>query len=61
MSPVKSPQGPEEGRHRVLRGGGWFSSSESYRAADRDRLPSWYRNYDLGFRVALSLPRRKKP
>ncbi len=58
---MKSPQGPETGKDRVFRGGSGFSSAENCRAAYRYRLTPVFRSRRFGFRVALSLPRRKRP
>ena len=43
-------------KYRVLRGGGWGSSDNSLRAADRDYdVRPDFANYFIGFRCALSL------
>jgi formylglycine-generating enzyme required for sulfatase activity len=43
----------ESGQHRVIRGGGWFSSSASdLRAANRDRVAPSNQNGLIGFRCA---------
>ena len=49
---VVDPQGPEEGGHRVLRGGSWGYIARDVRAAFRDWLTPDLRNYYLGFRLA---------
>ncbi len=51
QSPDKDPQGPSKGAYRVLRGGGWRSSSRGARAAFRFRYPPDYRYCACGFRV----------
>jgi uncharacterized protein (TIGR02996 family) len=52
-SPAKDPTGPSAGSRRVIRGGGWISTSQSCRAAYRDgALPS-RQGPSIGFRVAL--------
>jgi len=48
------PTGAAEGSYRVFRGGGWGDYAGYCRAAYRDWYTPDYRNYDLGFRVALS-------
>lgn len=50
-----NPNGPDKASHRVLRGGSWGSVAKSCRAADRYYGAPTYRNYTLGFRLALSL------
>jgi iron(II)-dependent oxidoreductase len=51
---VKDPQGPQEGRYRVLRGGSFVNIHRSARCANRNRnFPDDFgRNY--GFRVCVS-------
>ena len=51
----KNPRGPEKGIHRVNRGGGWGNGPRYCRPASRDRGGPGYRDYLLGFRLALSL------
>ena len=48
------PTGPTSGSYRVLRGGGWSSSTANFRVASRNfNSPSFTYN-NLGFRLALS-------
>jgi formylglycine-generating enzyme required for sulfatase activity/serine/threonine protein kinase len=51
---VTDSGGPNEGSHRVYRGGSWFNESASCRSAYQGRVNPSFRNYSLGFRVALS-------
>ncbi len=51
---VSDPRGPETGSFRVLRGGGWFSDAAYCRSAYRSRVEPGFRNFNLGFRLALS-------
>ncbi|MBU1896168.1 formylglycine-generating enzyme family protein [Myxococcota bacterium] len=44
------------GSNRVFRGGGWFNYASSLRAARRYRYVPSNRYFDLGFRLARSLP-----
>ena len=53
---VTDPAGAASGSHRVLRGGSWNNSAGHCRSARRDGNAPSYRNNDLGFRVARSLP-----
>jgi formylglycine-generating enzyme required for sulfatase activity len=50
-----SPQGPDKGSDRVLRGGGSFDYPHDCRAVDQFINPPGDRDGDIGFRVALSL------
>jgi formylglycine-generating enzyme required for sulfatase activity len=51
---IIDPQGSVEGSYRVYRGGSWRSSAGSCRSASRvSNLPD-HRDYNLGFRQALS-------
>ena len=50
---VRNPKGPDTGKYRVLRGGGWTSGRPYYiRCAYRNIFPKLptYRYYNLGFR-----------
>ncbi|MFM7291384.1 MAG: formylglycine-generating enzyme family protein, partial [Planctomycetia bacterium] len=52
---VADPQGPSSGASdRVIRGGCWDNSAGLCRSALRLRLDPSRRDYDLGFRLALS-------
>jgi formylglycine-generating enzyme required for sulfatase activity len=47
------PEGPDNGTLRVLRGGGYTSTGQGCRAANRDPRSPIYRNTFQGFRVVL--------
>ncbi len=49
------PTGPSTGSDRVNRGGGWYSTSQYCRSANRDWFTSSYRSDNLGFRVSSSV------
>jgi formylglycine-generating enzyme required for sulfatase activity len=51
---LTDPFGPKEGSLRVDRGGCWRSGAARCRSAIRLRFAPSGRDYDLGFRVALS-------
>ncbi|MFN7769962.1 MAG: formylglycine-generating enzyme family protein, partial [Planctomycetaceae bacterium] len=52
----------EAASYRVVRGGSWFSDAARCRSAYRNRLVPDYRDYRLGFRVALSsIPAAQPP
>ena len=54
------PQGPTSGSLRVSRGGSWLSTAGDCRSALRRRCPPSIRDFNLGFRLALS-PSGAKP
>jgi formylglycine-generating enzyme required for sulfatase activity len=51
VSPQHNPQGPVEGRSRVMRGGSWFHDSSGLRTTDRDRSNPYFRFGYVGFRI----------
>lgn len=51
---VSDPSGPSEGSRRVYRGGSWFLDAADCRSANRYGFDPSYRNFNVGFRVALS-------
>lgn len=53
VSPPRDPQGPEEGRDRVVRGGSWNLFSYHSRVGNRNDHSPGYRHYSLGFRVVM--------
>ena len=48
---VTNPTGPATGSSRLLRGGSWFSSSNTCRASQRNFNTPVYIYYFIGFRV----------
>ena len=54
--PVRDPQGPPEGKYRVIRGGGLAHSADQCRATFRGVGEPDDRDSYLGFRLALSVP-----
>ncbi len=54
-SPKTDPTGPDSGAYRVLRGGSWYCDPQHCRSAGRGSNAPDFRNYDLGFRVAVDL------
>lgn len=59
-APDTNPQGPGEGRYRVLRGGSWFDTPDTFLASS---YRSWARQGErsptIGFRCATSFPGTK--
>lgn len=51
-SPRRSPQGPETGKERIIRGGSWAFDADSSRSANRASYSK--ANDDIGFRCAVS-------
>ncbi len=60
QSPERNPQGPKEGRERVLRGGAWNSTAEScrspYRASDPSIDDTCLASDAIGFRCVRNAP-----
>ena len=54
-SPSIAPEGLDRGEFRVIRGGCWGTVPRYCRSAYRNRNKPGFRNYNLGFRVALVL------
>jgi sulfatase modifying factor 1 len=54
-SPARNPTGPEEGRYKVIRGGGWHTGPGCIRVHFRNALPSNWVDFSVGFRCARSL------
>jgi formylglycine-generating enzyme required for sulfatase activity len=54
-SPSRDPQGPAEGKFRVVRGGSWRSSPATCRSAYRNALMPHNRDPYTGFRVVCVL------
>jgi formylglycine-generating enzyme required for sulfatase activity len=55
-SPSVDPAGPLSGSFRVFRGGSWNYYAPFCRSADRSSYPPGDQHYNLGFRLALSIP-----
>jgi sulfatase modifying factor 1 len=49
-SPAVNPRGPELGRFRVIRGGGWHSGAYCNRVYYRNALPPNWLDFNVGFR-----------
>ena len=55
-SPEKNPTGPEKGKFRVIRGGGWHSGPSCNRTYFRNALRSSWVDIAVGFRCARDVP-----
>ena len=53
--PVENPQGPPEGKERVLRGGAFIYGPRHCRCAFRGRNSPDFQNFYVGFRVLLEV------
>ena len=51
QSPEDNPQGPDEGTHRVIRGGSWVDPAGVPRVANRLMIAPETRLLDIGFRL----------
>ena len=52
-SPPRNPQGPSEGRFRLVRGGAWLDADVGLlRCSYRHRVPADTYSYSIGFRIA---------
>ena len=54
---VLDPSGPDEGPHRLFRGGSWLHPAHVLRASSRTRGGPSYRHPVLGFRPARTISR----
>lgn len=49
-SPSRNPKGPEVGLYKVLRGGGWYSTANQLRIANRHWFSPDFQEISVGFR-----------
>jgi len=54
-APALNPQGPDRGRFRVIRGGGWHTGPGCMRIYWRNALPNNWVDFSVGFRCARSV------
>ncbi len=57
QNPKKNPKGPEKGKFRVIRGGGWHSGPFCNRVYFRNALPANWLDFNVGFRCAKDIPK----
>ena len=53
------PKGPDTGKRRVVRGGGWIDSADSCRSFNRNGVPPSEFSDHVGFRVVLEIDASK--
>ena len=51
-----NPTGPASGMYRVSRGGGWYSQTQTCRAAYRSHAPPHKAPFSVGFRCVAAMP-----
>ncbi len=51
--PAQNPEGPKQGKYRVLRGGSWLNVAAGCRSADRNWAESGYHHGSVGFRCVI--------
>jgi iron(II)-dependent oxidoreductase len=57
-SPYKNPGGPQTGKQRVVRGGGWHSGPYCSRVHYRNSLVPGWMDFNLGFRCAKDIAKK---
>ena len=60
-SPAEDPQGPEQGRFRVIRGGGWYPGPMCMDVGLRYALPSNWVDFNVGFRCVRDVEPKSAP
>jgi formylglycine-generating enzyme required for sulfatase activity len=55
-SPDSNPTGPEKGKFRVIRGGGWHTGPSCTTVAFRNGLRSNWKDFGVGIRCAKDYP-----
>jgi len=60
-SPAENPTGPETGRFRVIRGGGWDTGPGCMGVGYRNALPANWVDFAVGFRCARDAAPRPAP
>jgi formylglycine-generating enzyme required for sulfatase activity len=49
---VRNPKGPEDGKAKVIRGGGWYDPPDRLKSSRRMHANPGHRDDDVGFRCA---------
>ncbi|MFC1619747.1 formylglycine-generating enzyme family protein [Candidatus Neomarinimicrobiota bacterium] len=55
ISPAENPQGPDKGKFRVIRGGGWHSGPGCSQVHFRNALPQNWLDFNVGFRCGKDI------
>lgn len=59
-SPYRDPTGPEEGEHKVIRGGSWRETPHNARLSKRFQAKMWRTDSTIGFRCAKDSEEARK-
>ena len=59
--PKENPPGPEKGKFRVFRGGGWHTGPGCCQVSHRNALPDNWLDFNVGFRCAADTPSPESP
>jgi iron(II)-dependent oxidoreductase len=54
-SPAENPEGPDAGKFKVIRGGGWHSGPSCNTVHFRNALPPGWLDFNVGFRCAKGI------
>jgi formylglycine-generating enzyme required for sulfatase activity len=53
-TPYRNPQGPDDGQHKVIRGGSWRETQHNARLSKRFQAKMWRTDSTIGIRCAKS-------
>ena len=57
-APYRDPPGPEDGEHKVVRGGSWRETPQGARVANRFQAKMWQTDVTIGIRCAKDVDER---
>ncbi|MBI4402285.1 MAG: SUMF1/EgtB/PvdO family nonheme iron enzyme [Nitrospirae bacterium] len=58
-APYRDPSGPEEGQHKVIRGGSWRETQQNARLSKRFQAKMWRTDSTIGIRCAKDVDERR--
>lgn len=58
-SPYRDPQGPDEGQHKIIRGGSWRETPHNARLSKRFQAKMWRTDSTIGIRCAKDADERR--